>query len=184
MFDRTDSGTAKGILCDWDLSSEVDDNDQAKTSNANHRTGTLPFLSIDLLVDDPPPHLYRHDLESFFYILVWAGLHYSLKGQKPRSIHPMIARWCEEPETARDAKSSFFFYSTTADLVFSHFTKPFQPLVKEWVKPLWEKVFEPGHFARPRRPLPVTVNTDLTLGGHLTFENFMEAIGRTPRSWT
>lgn len=28
-------------------------------------------MAIDLLVPDPPTHLYRHDLESLFYVIVW-----------------------------------------------------------------------------------------------------------------
>ena len=36
------------------------------------RTGTSPFMAIDLLRSGPVPiHLYRHDLESFFYVLVY-----------------------------------------------------------------------------------------------------------------
>ena len=36
------------------------------------RTGTGPFMAIDLLRKGPVPlHLYRHDLESFFYVLVY-----------------------------------------------------------------------------------------------------------------
>ena len=35
------------------------------------RTGTGPFMAVDLLISNPPPlHKYRHDLESFFYIYV------------------------------------------------------------------------------------------------------------------
>ncbi|KAI0928127.1 hypothetical protein AcW1_005472 [Taiwanofungus camphoratus] len=39
---------------------------------ARYRTGTGPFMALDLLKSgDTPLHLYRHDLESFFYVLVW-----------------------------------------------------------------------------------------------------------------
>ncbi|KAL5639093.1 hypothetical protein ACGC1H_006571 [Rhizoctonia solani] len=38
---------------------------------SSHRTRTLPFMATDLLMDQPPPHIYRHDLESFFYVLIW-----------------------------------------------------------------------------------------------------------------
>ena len=38
----------------------------------NFRTGTGPFMALDLLIyEQVPYHLYRHDLESFFYALVW-----------------------------------------------------------------------------------------------------------------
>ena len=34
-----------------------------------YRTGTGPFMAVDLLVSDPPTlHKYCHDLESFFYV--------------------------------------------------------------------------------------------------------------------
>ena len=39
-----------------------------------YRTGTGPFMAMDLLReedDPPPPHLYRHDLESLFYIFIY-----------------------------------------------------------------------------------------------------------------
>lgn len=38
-------------------------------SGAPHRTGTLPFMSINVLFDCP--HTYSDDLESFLYVLVW-----------------------------------------------------------------------------------------------------------------
>lgn len=37
-----------------------------------YRTGTGPFMAYDLLKDgEAPPHLYRFDLESFFWLLAW-----------------------------------------------------------------------------------------------------------------
>lgn len=38
-------------------------------SGAPHRTGTLPFMSIDVLSHGP--HTYSDDLESFLYVLLW-----------------------------------------------------------------------------------------------------------------
>ncbi|KAK0189842.1 hypothetical protein F5146DRAFT_1224840 [Armillaria mellea] len=38
-----------------------------------HRTGTLPYMASELLVDkngQPPKHLYRHDVESIFYAIL------------------------------------------------------------------------------------------------------------------
>lgn len=40
-------------------------------SGAPHRTGTLPFMSIGVLSAEP--HTYRHDLESFLYVLLWVA---------------------------------------------------------------------------------------------------------------
>ncbi|KAI5784114.1 hypothetical protein DFH27DRAFT_468855, partial [Peziza echinospora] len=38
------------------------------SSGAPHRTGTLPFMSIGVLRDEP--QAYHHDLESFLYVLL------------------------------------------------------------------------------------------------------------------
>ncbi|KAH9920054.1 uncharacterized protein B0H18DRAFT_957239 [Fomitopsis serialis] len=39
---------------------------------ARYRTGTGPFMALDLLRSSPPPsHLYRHDLEAFFWLLAY-----------------------------------------------------------------------------------------------------------------
>ncbi|CAK7270987.1 hypothetical protein SEPCBS119000_004367 [Sporothrix epigloea] len=55
----------KGMLIDLDMA-KVRDNG---SSGADHRTGTVQFMAIEVLrgVD----HTYRHDLESFFYVLIW-----------------------------------------------------------------------------------------------------------------
>ncbi|KAJ3790477.1 hypothetical protein GGU10DRAFT_253116, partial [Lentinula aff. detonsa] len=62
MFRRKD-GKIYGVLNDFDFSSR--DMDQGPTSN--HRTGTGPFMSTDLLKGG---HLFRHDLESLFNIML------------------------------------------------------------------------------------------------------------------
>lgn len=53
------------MLIDLDLAKERD----SEPSGARNQTGTMRFMAIDVLrgVD----HTYRHDLESFFYVLLW-----------------------------------------------------------------------------------------------------------------
>ncbi|KAK1252733.1 hypothetical protein MKX08_003920 [Trichoderma sp. CBMAI-0020] len=55
----------KGMLIDLDLAKE----NNSGPSGARHQTGTMQFMAIEVLctVD----HTYRHDLESFFYVLIW-----------------------------------------------------------------------------------------------------------------
>ena len=59
-----------GVLTDYDLSSWTKDlkNDYTKTSQ--YRTGTPPYMAHELLLETNPIHLYRHDLESLFYIML------------------------------------------------------------------------------------------------------------------
>ncbi|KAI6777566.1 uncharacterized protein J7T54_002968 [Emericellopsis cladophorae] len=55
----------KGMLIDLDLAKVRD----SGPSGARHQTGTMQFMAVEVLrmVD----HTYRHDLESFFYVLIW-----------------------------------------------------------------------------------------------------------------
>ena len=99
MFHNINNGETRkviGVMCDWDLAKELDPSDIAigsivkdtvksmfppdtpaaptgeeQNERQNLRTGTVPFMALDLLTyDQVPRHLYRHDLESFFYVLV------------------------------------------------------------------------------------------------------------------
>jgi hypothetical protein len=65
-----------GVLTDYDLSSWTKDlkNDYSKTSQ--QRTGTPPYMAQELLMGTSATHLYRHDLESLFYVmLLMCGRH-------------------------------------------------------------------------------------------------------------
>lgn len=57
-----------GMLIDLDLAKEI-----GTRSGARRQTGTMEFMAIEVLrnVD----HTYRHDLESFFYVLIWQCAH-------------------------------------------------------------------------------------------------------------
>ena len=58
-----------GVVNDFDLATWVDHS----TTN-NDRTGTIPFMAIDLLdggLDRRIPRLYRHDAESFVWVLAY-----------------------------------------------------------------------------------------------------------------
>ncbi|EGC45352.1 serine/threonine protein kinase Sgk2 [Histoplasma capsulatum var. duboisii H88] len=64
----TDPGKAdghSGMLIDLDLAKEVG----SGRSGARHQTGTMEFMAIEVLLNID--HTYRHDLESFFYVLIW-----------------------------------------------------------------------------------------------------------------
>ncbi|KAL6909160.1 hypothetical protein GGI43DRAFT_394714 [Trichoderma evansii] len=64
----TDPVTAdgfKGMLIDLDLAKIRD----SSPSGARHQTGTMQFMAVEVL--RTANHTYRHDLESFFYVLLW-----------------------------------------------------------------------------------------------------------------
>jgi len=65
-----------GVLNDYDLSSLAN----AVGPQGNERTGTVPFMALDLLTEEGQQgkvkHLYRHDLESFMWVFAWIFLRY------------------------------------------------------------------------------------------------------------
>jgi len=63
----------KGCLIDMDLGKELN----SVPSGASHRTGTMQFMSIEVLRGNG--HTYRHDLESFFYVFIWMCIRYGHK---------------------------------------------------------------------------------------------------------
>ncbi|KAF9458041.1 hypothetical protein BDZ94DRAFT_1301484 [Collybia nuda] len=66
-----DSNKKKGVLADFDLATLRDNADK----RGGERTGTVPFMALNLLTkeyfDGKITHLYRHDVESFVWILIW-----------------------------------------------------------------------------------------------------------------
>ncbi|PBK89670.1 hypothetical protein ARMGADRAFT_865710, partial [Armillaria gallica] len=55
-----------GVLNDFDLSSLI----PLKEATCLHRTGTPPYMAYDLLGQSDVGHLYRHDVEAFYYVLL------------------------------------------------------------------------------------------------------------------
>ncbi|KAK0204451.1 hypothetical protein DFS33DRAFT_1259375 [Desarmillaria ectypa] len=72
---RKRNGVICGVLNDFDLSSYCD----RKSASALRRTGTGPYYACDLLKKDPPVHIYRHDLESIFNVLVLLCCRYEIQ---------------------------------------------------------------------------------------------------------
>lgn len=46
-----------------------------KSTGAPHRTGTLPYMAIDILSGNHGSHLYHYDVESFLYVLIWSCIY-------------------------------------------------------------------------------------------------------------
>ncbi|PPR06227.1 hypothetical protein CVT24_000618 [Panaeolus cyanescens] len=84
--------TKKGVLADFDLS-RLDSQGTPMTEN----TGTLPFMALDLLTDDAAAgqvqRRYRHDVESFAWVLAYLCHSFALVDGKrePMSDDPLSA---------------------------------------------------------------------------------------------
>jgi hypothetical protein len=81
-------GKRIGVLNDYDLSSLADE----PGPRGNERTGTVPFMALDLLSEEGQQgevkHLYRHDLESFMWCFAWISLRYENGVLLPQGLRP------------------------------------------------------------------------------------------------
>ena len=81
-----------GMLIDQDLAKEIG----TGPSGARHQTGTMEFMAIQVL--RRISHTYRHDLESFFYVLLWiCGRRAWERGYRCKAAHQpresMLSKW-------------------------------------------------------------------------------------------
>ena len=69
-------GKKYGVLNDFDLAAIMAVGERTPKKQGFERTGTLPFMAIDLLryPDGQISHWFRHDLESCMWCLVWQAL--------------------------------------------------------------------------------------------------------------
>lgn len=177
MFKRK-AGKVKGIVNDWDMASIIDDNGELLTK-ARIATGTLPFMARDLLKHTPPQNLYRHDLESFFYILVWAAIHYDFENKVQRETVEPLVDWEADLETCLESKRRFIGVPEITREVVGHVGEAFEGVREQWIEPLIHlfRNAEDGELERCEMTYDFA-----TCGGQVTFHAFMEALGRTPRS--
>jgi hypothetical protein len=122
MVYKTLGGRYIGVLNDFDLSSTQDN------PSGLELTGTVPFMSIEFLtqeaIEGKVKHLYRHDAESFLWVLTWVSLRYKT-GQllsKPRPLD----RWLTlDAIQCRVEKNDFLFCGR-------HEMKPSQSHKRSW----------------------------------------------------
>jgi len=93
------------------------------------RYGTGPFMAMDLLREGlPPVHKYRHDLESFFYVYVYAAAAYN----PVKKNFGYIAQWQHSSLVAiGDSKRKFLMDATEIRAVFTEAHPDFKPLLKK-----------------------------------------------------
>src|SRR3954453_12787458 len=75
-LDATSSQTDHGFLIDLDFAVDID---RLQASGAPHRTGTLDFIAIAVL--EGKSHSFRHDLESFLYVLIYMCFYFDFPQQ-------------------------------------------------------------------------------------------------------
>ena len=82
---RKEGGNVYAVLKDLVRALNLD----VQGQSSKQGTSTMPFMAVDLLEQSPTVHMYRHDLESFFYVLVWitSRFHKGKEIEKPPLEH-------------------------------------------------------------------------------------------------
>ena len=161
MVDASDH--CRGILIDLDLAVRVEDTPSGPRSA--QRAVSLPFLAFDLLTSEPPPHEYRHDLESFFWCLWWIAISYNRGVHRKRMFE--LQGWHEGTwkHIQMIKQITQWQYNKLCLLPSPSMADLLSPLARLHV------MFIAGHAAK------VSGGVDeSTLGGHITYETFFACL--------
>ncbi|KAG2363793.1 hypothetical protein BDR07DRAFT_1403336 [Suillus spraguei] len=113
MVYKTSDGRYIGVLNDFDLSSTQD------SPSGQERTGTIPFMAMELLTEEAIKgnikHLYRHDAESFIWVLTWVCLRYE-EGQLLRKGR-RLDKWLKEDAIGCRKEKSDFLYNVQSSII-------------------------------------------------------------------
>jgi Fungal protein kinase len=107
--------------------------------------GTLPFMSTELIISltyrDHRPHTPLDDLESFMYVLLWAGMKYLRSRDKlsPREQNLFTGLQAHKPRDLINARKDFFIclekaFSHRPEFDLSPAFRPLGELVYLWHK--------------------------------------------------
>ncbi|KAF5373222.1 hypothetical protein D9757_010569 [Collybiopsis confluens] len=120
---RREGDKVYGVLNDFNLSS-------FRAQMDKDRTGTKPFMSQDLLdAKWDKRHLYRHDLESLFYIILIVSCHYSAP-----TIHAPsrpFKSWFDRADQDVAHAKLLFLHSTAPELPIQRYLKGFAPWIRD-----------------------------------------------------
>ncbi|KAF9502932.1 hypothetical protein BS47DRAFT_1356576 [Hydnum rufescens UP504] len=179
MFRRGENNRVIGVLIDFDLAVFVKaDPDHVTVTlhlDRRFRTGTAPFMAIDLLEENDKIHWVRHDLESVLWVIIW----YTARYHEGIETTMAFQIW-RKSDMARIAVQKARLF-TKARMYEP--TEHFLPLAV-WVRPLL-RMFAEGQQVRDEISYKAkygggqTSETgDLeTLGGHITYQTFLHILG-------
>ena len=161
----------RGVLIDLDLAVRVQGSDK-KPIGEPQPPGTITFRSVDLCKDNPQEVFYRHDLESFFFVLAWIFTHYD-KG-KP-VLRDQYRHWHEgDLKSIAGSKMGFLIMASL------RLTSP-PRLQTSWIVRLAE-MFDTAYRSRSgfqtrqrRTSIPESFDEE-TLEGQITYEKFMDIL--------
>ncbi|TCD60133.1 hypothetical protein EIP91_010681 [Steccherinum ochraceum] len=132
---HTEDGTqqASGMLIDWDSASSSTAKCGAKESKSTRKLG--PFTACELLQDigrsSYSIHKYRHDLESFFWVLVWFCAVFD--PANPTVLRAIPTWRSSDLVDLGHAKARFFTRSKDFEQVTENTSPAYRGFIKTWI---------------------------------------------------
>lgn len=184
MFTNASQPRAVIVLLDHPLQMPADNAPHIRKRDARIEH---PFLPYDHTLFGAESaiggSLYRHHLESFFYILLYCSLRYTTLPAQPSQPTNvvLISDWFERYHLCgRRTKTNIFRIESYRDAVFTETLHGLgaDPEIKLWLRGLWEifkKVVEKENSWICSKEGPVEWRL-ATLSGRATFEEFMAVL--------
>jgi serine/threonine protein kinase len=167
---RKEDGHVYAVLNDLDLAVNAD----VQRQSSKHRTGTKPFMAIDLIGGESTVHMYRHDLESLFYVLAWitSRFHDGVEIEKPP-----LQDWVEDkPQLVVKAKRSFLseppLKLTERFASFGRHISRMRLMFYEGRGAKTKALYDSIYDSAPQGGPEILPFADDTLGGLVTFDTF------------
>ncbi|EGN97778.1 hypothetical protein SERLA73DRAFT_137897 [Serpula lacrymans var. lacrymans S7.3] len=175
---RSRNGTICGVLNDFDLASTKT---QSKPTS-KQRTGTKPYMTIDLLYGDDPEHLYRHDLESLLYVMIRHAGRFDDQGHVVEN--PLFQEWDEEG-TRQLYKTKHTFITSTPkwdEYLTGRYLAAFGPCFFH-LHLMFRKGFGSRDDAQATHtfhstPCACAPFDELTLGDNVTFDKYDDILSK------
>jgi len=171
-----------GVLTDYDLSSWTDSLNPGYSKTSQQRTGTPPYMAQELLQGTSPLHLYRHDVESLFYVMLLVSARHSIgvpEGQKrPRLLMRdrtglPYQKWFNQRDYDTLGSLKYSFLVGMHRIELSPGFEDFRPWLEDLLYGFSEGFKHkpnPTQLGKWRRAKPSTVEfEDETLGGYVTY---------------
>ena len=127
-------GTMVGVLNDFDLATIMKAGEKSPPGIGFRRTGTPLFLALDLLRDEDRPRLYRHDFESFAWVLLYASICVSA-GKENLDVEP-IRDWVLVSQSQLESKKFSFLHRPITSTKNLHNKEWLAPTFTAWSKML------------------------------------------------
>jgi len=149
-----------GVLNDFDLSTIMNPGDRNPNRQGLERTGTLPFMAVELLhtkgFDGLVPRRYDHELESFSWVLVWVSR--CVLGGQESERPPRLEEWLDD-NNDQVYKSKLAFALEQRDIPSTPDYETLGLISESWVD-IWARYLAQRKNRRPRTLPPEKTDTE------------------------